>query len=718
VKKQVKPPRRQTKTGNVVPKAAPTAQTDDLHGVDSPFPIVGIASTERDITEHKRKEEEASRMATVVRDSNDAITIQDYEGKITAWNRGAELMFGYSEQEALKMTIWQLAPPDKAAEQKDFNRRIFAGEAVTSFETQRLTKDGRLLDVWLTVTKLVDEAGKVIGIASTERDITGRKKKEVELAAAQQLYRELFENINVAILRTTPGPEGGFVDMNPAMIKLFEADSREQLMSIHVSDIYWDSSQRKIISDAIVAKGFAKEELKFKTLKGNPLWCHINSVKKTDANGQVYFDSTMEDFTDRKRAEEALSLSNAFLNGVIEQSPESLWVSDSAGTMIRMNRACHELFGVTEEEAVGKYNLFKDNLIEAQGFMPLVEAVFRKGEIARFTIDYDLPRVEHIKVSGGMHRIVDVVIAPIKDLSGKVTNAIIQHKDVTERKQAESQREAALEEIRSLNTELEKKVAERTKELQDSQLALLNLVDDLNQSTKNIALTNQALEATNKELEAFSYSVSHDLRAPLRSINGFSQALLEDYQKILDDEGRNYLDKVRKATQQMGNLIDDMLKLSRVTQSEFHPESIDLSKMVQSISDTFQKNNPNNNAKITIQKGIVIQGDHQLMQIALTNLIENAWKFTGKQKHPHIEFGATLKKGENVFFVRDNGVGFDMAYVDKLFGAFQRLHAKDEFAGTGIGLATVQRIIHRHGGKAWAEGEVGKGATFYFTLPA
>ena len=250
---------------------------------------------------------------------------------------------------------------------------------------------------------------------------------------------------------------------------------------------------------------------------------------------------------------------------------------------------------------------------------------------------------------------------------------------------------------------------------------ILLAIEDITEKKKlerGVVVARDVAEAANKELKAFSYSVSHDLRAPLRSIDGFSLTLLEDYQKILDDKGRDYLDRVRKATQYMGKLIDDMLKLSGVTQSVFNYQSIDLSKMVQSISDTFQKNNPNNNVKMTIQKGIVIQGDLRSMQIALTNLIDNAWKFTGKQKHPRIEFGATLKENEKIFFIRDNGAGFDMAYVGKLFGAFQRLHAMNDFAGTGIGLATVQRIIHRHGGKIWAEGEVGKGATFFFTLAA
>jgi PAS domain S-box-containing protein len=326
-------------------------------------------------------------------------------------------------------------------------------------------------------------------------------------------------------------------------------------------------------------------------------------------------------------------------------------------------------------------------------------------------VEYELVRKDGTTFYG------ETSVTILRNSDGKILGYICTTRDTTERKLVESQREAALEEISRLNTELEQKVAERTMDLHDSQLALLNLVDDLNQSAKNTDLINRKLEETNKELGAFSYSVSHDLRAPLRSIDGFSLALLEDYEKKLDDTGKKYLHKIRAATQHMGLLIEDMLKLSRITHAEFHHQSIDLSKIVQSISETFQQNNPGYNMKMIIQKGIVIKGDLHSMQIAMTNLLENALKFTGKQKHPLIEFGMTLTDGKKVFFVRDNGAGFDMAYAGKLFGAFQRLHSTDDFPGTGIGLATVKRIITRHGGQLWAEGEVGKGATFFFTIP-
>ena len=224
------------------------------------------------------------------------------------------------------------------------------------------------------------------------------------------------------------------------------------------------------------------------------------------------------------------------------------------------------------------------------------------------------------------------------------------------------------------------------------------------------------LTAVNKELESFSYSVSHDLRAPLRGIDGFSQALLEDYPDKLDEQGKEYLQRVRSATQRMGELIDDMLNLSRVTRSEMRCETVDLSTLARTITAELQKTQPGRQVEFVITEGLNVNGDARLLRVALENLLGNAWKFTGKQPKARIEFGVTRHEEKPVYYVRDDGVGFDMTYVDKLFAPFQRLHSAEEFPGTGIGLATVQRIILRHGGKVWAEGAVGKGATFYFTL--
>lgn len=226
------------------------------------------------------------------------------------------------------------------------------------------------------------------------------------------------------------------------------------------------------------------------------------------------------------------------------------------------------------------------------------------------------------------------------------------------------------------------------------------------------------LDAANKELEAFSYSVSHDLRAPLRSIDGFSQALLEDYPDRLDEQGRQYLMRVRANTQLMAGLIDDLLKLSRVTRAEIRRETVDLSALAESILEELKCAEPQRLVDVAIPPGLCAEGDQKLLGIALTNILSNAWKFTGRQPSARIELGAIDAGGEHTFYVRDNGVGFDMAYADKLFGVFQRLHAQSEFPGTGVGLATVQRIINRHGGRVWAESAIGNGATFYFTLPS
>ena len=225
------------------------------------------------------------------------------------------------------------------------------------------------------------------------------------------------------------------------------------------------------------------------------------------------------------------------------------------------------------------------------------------------------------------------------------------------------------------------------------------------------------LQAANKELEAFSYSVSHDLRAPLRHINGFSQALLEDYSDKLDDSGKNYLQQVRDASQEMAQLIEDLLHLARVTRSEMRKEFVNLSELAAGVMADLQKIERRPNVTVNIEVGLSAQGDKRLLRIVLANLLGNAWKYTSQRREAEITFGEGQQNGETYYFVRDNGAGFDMTYANKLFGAFQRLHTASEFEGTGIGLATVQRIIHRHRGRVWAEGEINKGATFYFALP-
>ena len=263
------------------------------------------------------------------------------------------------------------------------------------------------------------------------------------------------------------------------------------------------------------------------------------------------------------------------------------------------------------------------------------------------------------------------------------------HLEITEHLQAQ-------QEIFHLNQELEQRVIQRTAQL----------------------------KVANQELEAFAYSVSHDLRAPLRSIDGFSQALLDDYGEQLDEEGQEFLQRVRGASQRMAQLIDDLLYLSRITRGEMIRQPVDLSGLAELVAQELQQNNPQRQVEVVIQAEVTADGDPRLLRVVLENLLDNAWKFTGRCEQGRIEFGMGRNGSTTddappvklVYYVRDNGAGFDPAYAEKLFGVFQRLHRVDEFPGTGIGLATVQRIIHRHGGQVWADGEVGKGATFFFTL--
>ena len=318
-----------------------------------------------------------------------------------------------------------------------------------------------------------------------------------------------------------------------------------------------------------------------------------------------------------------------------------------------------------------------------------------------------------------------LLVDPLMEVAD-VARAIVRNQDYAARARRRSEDEVGLL-VEAFNDMLDQ-IQARERKLSDINAALALEVEEHKVARAEVATLNATLErrveartrdleSLNRELESFSYSVSHDLRAPLRSIDGFTSLLQRNHADHLDEQGRAYMERVRAATQRMGHLIDDLLQLSRTARSELAPQEMDLSAMAESVLHDLRQSAPNRDVETFVQPGVRVRADAILMRTVLENLLGNAWKFTLKRDAARIEFGADRAPERTVCFVRDNGAGFDMRYVDKLFGPFQRLHSSVEFEGTGVGLANVQRIIRRHGGDVWCQGALGAGATFYFALP-
>jgi PAS domain S-box-containing protein len=357
--------------------------------------------------------------------------------------------------------------------------------------------------------------------------------------------------------------------------------------------------------------------------------------------------------------------------GLLEMAPDGIIIVDGEGRITLANAQAQKMFGYAAEELLG------------QPVELLVPEKNRRAHVEHRAAYQAQPRTRPmgvgLELSGrrkdGSLFPVEISLSPMETREGRLVISVVR--DITDRRRAEAR-------IQALNEDLARRYAE--------------------------------LEAAHRELEAFSYSVSHDLRAPLRAIDGFSQALLEDCEPQLDERGKDYLRRIRAATRRMGELIDDLLALSRVTRQEMRRERVDLSALARSVVAQLRRLEPARRVEVVIADGLEAEGDAHLLRLVLENLLGNAWKFTAREPEARIEFGALDEGGRTAFFVRDNGVGFDMAYAHKLFAPFQRLHALSDFPGTGIGLATVHRVVARHGGRVWAVGEEGKGATFFFTL--
>jgi PAS domain S-box-containing protein len=586
------------------------------------------------------------------------------DGRITDANEATVRMTGLARQRLLGSRFSDLfAEPEKA--QEGF-KRVLAEGSVLDYPLTMRDSDGRLRDINYSAVAYRNARGAVLGVIATGRDVTERKRAELD----RQRLAMIVESSEDAII--AKDLNGFITSWNRSAEKMFGYTAREAIGGPIGLIVPPERSAEELALRKKVALGGPVSQFETERARkdGTRLPVSLSFSPIRDPLGRIVgVSAIMRDMTERNEAEEKLRAASAYARSLIEASPDPLVTISPQGKITDVNEATIKATGVARHELIGSD--FSDYFTEPGKAREGYRRVFSEG----FVTDYALT------IRGRNGRLTNVLYNATlyRDARGTVLGVFAAARDVTENAQLKK----AAEEIRVLNGALQRRAAE--------------------------------LEGLNKELEAFSYSVSHDLRAPLRAIDGFGQALEEDYSGLLDEEGRRYLMRMRVGARQMGLLIDDMLKLSRLTRMEVSLVEVDLSAIAGEVAADLMREQGDRSVEFVIPPGVIARGDARLLRIALENLFENAWKFTATHPRARIEFGVR-GEGKKTYFVRDDGVGFDMAYAGKLFGAFQRLHSSQEFPGTGIGLATVQRVIGKHGGRVWVEAEPGRGATFYFTL--
>ncbi|HEX7895688.1 MAG TPA: PAS domain S-box protein, partial [Terriglobales bacterium] len=643
---------------------------------DSGGNLLGASTIARDITEQKRAEEEIKRASLYARSlieaSVDPLVTISKAGKIMDVNRGTELATGLTREQLIGTDFSDyFTEPEKA---RAGYERVFAEETVHDYPLALRHRSGKIMEVVYNASVFRVERGEVEGVFAAARDVTKLNQALEEVKRASLYARSLIEASVDPLV--TISKAGKIMDVNRATEQATGC-TREQLIGTDFSDYFTEPEKARAGYERVFAEETVHDyPLALRHRSGQVMEVlYSASVFRNQRGGVEGVFAAARDVSERNQAERALKLSEIRYRSLVTATSQIVWSTDASGKVVSDMPLWRSYTGTKVEQIMGG------------GWIDSLHPDDRERTAdiwIRAVRDHSLYDTEYrIRRHDGEYRIFSVRGVPVPDDSGGIREWIGTCTDITERKQAE-------EALHRLNEELESRVQQRTAQLQ----------------------------AANQELESFTYSVSHDLRAPLRHISGFSKILSEDFSAGLPQEAQHLLQRIDEGTRRMGMLVDDLLNLGRVGRHEVRLQVTGLDTVVKEVLIDLQPESENRQVEWKIGRLPYVECDAPLMKQVFQNLLSNALKFTRPREHVVIEVGTQEQNGVPVVFVRDNGVGFSMKYADKLFGVFQRLHRTEDFEGTGVGLATVQRIIQKHGGRIWAEADLDKGATFYFTLNA
>ena len=643
----------------------------------------------------------------------DGIALADLQtGTLLDCNRALAALVGWERDELIGRPQQMLHPPEDhlgdVSVTFDQHRTGKRGQVIT---TRVVTKAGETRDVEIKAN-VVRLKGRDV-VQGIFRDITERKRAEDALRESEARYRTLFDAGQDAVLFFPIAADGmplSFTEVNEVACRMF-GYTRAELLAMSATDLIAPEYRGMMpgLGSRLIANRCFRAEWEDIAKDGRRIPVDV-SATLIELGGQPIAMAVVRDITERKRAEEALRESEERLRMALDSATTVAWEQDLATGALAETGPVESLFGRPKGFRHTSQQDFFESVHpdDREGLSAALQAA--AGGKRTYQVEFRVPmpgwEVRWVRATGGFAH----------DSQGRAITLRGIARDVTVRKRAE-------EALQKAHGELERRVEERTRELATANEALRAEVAvrqaaeaQIRTLSEDLARRLIELEAANRELEAFSYSVSHDLRAPLTVVQGFGEALLEECAPALGGQGTHYAERIQAGCGRMAELIDDLLKLAHVTRAEMSRRTVDLSQMAREIAAELRESQPDRQAEFLIVHGLVAEGDAPLLRILLEHLLGNAWKFTSGHPAARIEFGAAEAEGGRAYRVRDDGVGFDMAYADKLFAPFQRFHAQDEFPGTGIGLATVRRIVHRHGGRVWAEAAPERGATFYFTL--